>query len=220
MADVLVAFFVKLLNGCFKYTVFVTQSKKGCCVSQGSLHRLFNCQWPMMPDPSHSLSPLALYCVFSHLCGNHCCMLLLWCLSTAKVSLMCLMDLPVRFSVRFRVPQARLNGWALPLFVPVCQWVEAGWGWDRADNGCFVLLLDVLKRCSCGPGDAWSNRDTQRLCKRLAVAHSPQSAMLPTCSTFWSRAELQPSQPFTHIKALFHTVGTLTFSFCSVQRIF
>lgn len=100
------------------------------------------------------------------LCGNQHCMLLCWCLSTAKVSPMCLMDLPVRF----RVPPAKPSIWALPLFVPWCQWVEAGWGWDRADNGCFVLLLDVLKLYSCGPGDAWSNRDRQRLWKRRAVA--------------------------------------------------
>lgn len=187
--------------------------KRVVCVSQW----LFSCQWPMMPDPSLSLSPLALYSVFSHLRGNQRCMLLCWCLSTAKVSPMCLIDLPVRFCVRFSVPQ---QSWALPLFVPGCQWVDTGWGWDRADNGCFVPLLDVLELCSCGPGDAWSNRDTQRLWKRLAMAHSPQSAMLPTYTTFCNRAELLPSQPFTHIKALFHSVGTLTFAFCWIQRIF
>lgn len=43
-------------------------------------------------------------------------------------------------------------------------------------------------------------------------------ATLPTHTTFCSRAELLPSQPFTHIKALFHPVGTLTFAFCWIQR--
>ncbi|CAB1442528.1 unnamed protein product [Pleuronectes platessa] len=37
---------------------------------RGSLRRLFSCQWPMMPDPSLSLSPLAAYSVFPHLRGN------------------------------------------------------------------------------------------------------------------------------------------------------
>lgn len=151
-----------------------------------------------------------------HLCGNQRCMLLCWCLSTAKVSPVCLMDLPVHF----RVPPAKLSVWTLPLFVPRCQWVEAGWGWDRVDNGCFVLLLDVLKLCSCGPGDAWSNRDRQRLWKWLAVAYSPQPAPLPTYTTFCSHAELPPSQPFTHIKTFFRPVGTLTFVFCWIKRIF
>lgn len=97
----------------------------------------------------------------------------------------CLMDLPVRFSVRLGVPPAELRAWALPLIVPGVSGVEAGWGWDMLDNGCFVLGLDVLKLCSRRPGDAWSNRDTQKRWKRSAVAHSPQTAMLPTFCTFW-----------------------------------
>lgn len=111
-----------------------------------TLQRLFSWQRPITPDPSFSLSPLALHSVFSHLPGNQRCMLLCWCLSTAKASPLCLMDLPVRFSVRFKLSApAKLGGRALPLFVPGCHWVEAGWRWDTADNGLFVLLLDVLK---------------------------------------------------------------------------
>lgn len=218
-ADLLAQWFLRVsVNGAF--TMFATQSfkKRVLCFT---LQRLFSWQRPITPDPSFSLSPLALHSVFSHLPGNQRCMLLCWCLSTAKVSPLCLMDLPVRFSVRFKLSApAKLGGRALPLFVPGCHWVEAGWRWDTADNGLFVLLLDVLKLCSCGPGDAWSNRDTQRLWKRLAMAHSPHSAALPTRTTFCSHTELLPSQPFTHIKALFHTVGTLTFAFCWLQWIF
>lgn len=193
--------------------------KKGCCVS---LCRGFSAgSGPSRLTPPSLCHHLHCTLVFSHLPGNQRCMLLCWCLSTAKVSPLCLMDLPVRFSVRFKLSApAKLGGRALPLFVPGCHWVEAGWRWDTADNGLFVLLLDVLKLCSCGPGDAWSNRDTQRLWKRLAMAHSPHSAALPTRTTFCSHTELLPSQPFTHIKALFHTVGTLTFAFCWLQWIF
>lgn len=73
---------------------------------------------------------------------------------------------------------------------------------------------------SCGPGDAWSNRDTQRLWKRLAAAHSPHSPCHPASTQHLlqpNAAELLPSQPFRHIKALSHPVGTLTFAFCWIQ---
>lgn len=202
------------------YGVCDTTYKGCCCVSRGSLLWLFICQWPAMPDPSLSLSPLALYSVFSHLRGNQRRMLLCWCLSTAKVSPVCLMDLPVRFSVRFRVPQ---QSWTAGPCHCLSQGVsEPRQGGDEIGliMAALFLCYMVLKLCSCGPGDAWSNRDTQRLWKRLAVAHSPQSAMLPTYTTFCSLAELLPSQPFTHRKALFHPAGTLTFVFCRLQRIF
>lgn len=123
---------------------------KGCCVSRGSLQRLFSCQWPVMPDPSLSLSPLALYSVFSHLPGNRRCMLLCWCLSTAKVSPMCLMDLPVRFSVRFRVPQ---QSWA----AGPCHCLSLGVNESKQGGDEIGLIMTALFLCSmcwsCAPVD-------------------------------------------------------------------
>lgn len=110
--------------------------KRVLCVSQW----LFSCQWPMMPDPSLSLSPLALYSVFSHLRGNQRCMLLCWCLSTAKVSPMCLIDLPVRFCVRFSVPQ---QSWAAGL----CHCLSLGVSESRQGGDEIGLIMVALFLC-------------------------------------------------------------------------
>lgn len=176
--------------------------------------KLFSRQRPVMPDPSlplslpalHSVSPPSLW---QPAPNCHC----VGVCSQLKVSPAPLMDPPSPPWGPLPSPRRCLSsGW---------RWVTAGRGGDRTDNGRFVLRLDVSKPSSCGPGDAWSNRDTQRLWKRLAAAHSPRSPCHPASTQHLlqpNAAELLPSQPFRHIKALSHPVGTLTFAFCWIQR--
>lgn len=208
------------LNGWFKLQC-LWHKVKGCCVSgpfvEGFLLLVAHDAWPLP--------------VFVTAGGVLCflpspwqqqCMLLCWCLSTAKVSpSMGIMDLPVRFSVGFRVPQ---QSWTAGSCHCSSQHVraEAASRWDMVHNGCSVSVLYVSELCSCGPEDAWSNRDAQRLWLRLATAHSPQSAMLPTSFTFFCRSQSLPSQPFTYLTffAMKYHGGSVKKEFCTSLDFF
>lgn len=149
-----------------------------------------------------------------HLRGNRCCMLLCCCLSTAKVSPMCLMDLPVRFSVRFRVPPRR--SWA----AGPCHCLSPGVSERRRGGDEIGLIMAALfPFCSVCGACARVGRETpgQTEAHKGRGPFSTDCQHAPPCA---GRAELPPSQPFTHIKALSHSVGTLTFAFCWTQRIF
>lgn len=130
---------------------------------------------------------------------------------------MCLMDLPVRFSVCSRVPPAE----ATPA---PCRCLSLGAGKSRRAGDEIRLIMAALFfgwMCrSRAPVDQETPGQTETHKGSGKGSVRPILCSLPTYTTFCSRGELLPSQPFTRIKAASQQVGTLTFAFCLIQSVF
>lgn len=185
------------------------------CVS-ATLLRLFSWRCLMISDPTLLSPPLMLNSVFSHLCGNHSYLPLWICLSTVKVSPVCLMDLPVCINVRLRVPlpprPAESRGWVLPLFVPGVSNCE----WDTADNGCFVHYAGcaeavvlwtrrrLVKQRHTKALETDGRSPFSTVCCAASIRHLPQPCWITTLTTFHTNKRVSFTQ-WEHWHLLFVT---------------
>lgn len=135
---------------------------------------------------------------------------------------MCLMDLPVRFSVCSRAPPP-LPKRRSRAHEPCCC-LSPGAGGSRRGGDEIRLIMAALffgwMRRSRVPVDQETPGQTETHKGSGEGSARPFLCSLPTYTTFCSSPELLPPQPFTRIKAVSQPVGTLTFAFCLIQSIF